>query len=263
MRRECELKYRINNKTKDKLVQKLVANDFQCVKSNTETDFILDTEDRLCRDAGILFRIRIESSKEENQKSRIIITIKKKRNVLIVQNNDGNIAFQENNKFQDNTEIEFEVNSSKSNDITIGVEILKKATGCFVPEDDLRNGSVEILIKKLSQLGFSHIEILQKKRIYYKKNQVVVTIDHFPYIVGDFIEIETYNENDLYETVELLDLKSDELEHRSYGELILENTNGRCFFSDKIIYDEIQRKWIGVHEIIDELIKERKSNINC
>lgn len=254
MRRECELKYKINNSTKDELVQKLVVNDFQCIKSIVETDFILDTEDRLCRQADMLFRIRIESN-EEIQKSRTLITIKQKRNLPIVQDNCGDNAFRKNNKFQDNTEIEFEVNSSGDREGAIGAEILKKATGCLVSRSDLENGSVEILIKRLSQLGFSHVEILQKKRIYYKKDQVVVTIDHFPNTIGDFIEIETYNENDLYKTVELLALKSNDLEYRNYGKLILENTDGRCFFNDKIIYDQLQGKYIGVHDLIATLLK--------
>lgn len=254
MRRECELKYKINNSIKDKLVSKLVANGFQYIKSIVETDFILDTKDRLCRHADMLFRIRIESN-EEIQKSRTLITIKQKRNLSIVQTNNDDIAFEENNKFQDNTEIEFEVNSSNTSEAIIGAEILKKATGCLVSESDLKNGSLEILIKRLSQLGFSHVEILQKRRIYYKKNQVVVTIDHFPDTIGDFIEIETYNENDLYKVVKVLDLNSNDLEYRNYGKLILENTDGKCVFSDKIIYDQLQGKCISAQDIIDELIK--------
>lgn len=254
MRRECELKYRINNFRKDKLIQKLVANDFKYIKNIVETDFILDTENRLLKHADMLFRIRIESSKEL-QKSCTLITIKQKRNLLIVQNNSSDNVVQEQNKFQDNTEIEFEVNSGKDNETAIGVEILKKKTGCLVSEDDFNNGSAEIIIKRLSKLGFSHVEILQKKRIYYKQNQVVVTIDHFPDTIGDFVEIETYNENDLYETVELLDLKSDDLEYRNYGKLILENTDGRCYFPDKIIYDQLQEECISVYDILKTLIK--------
>ena len=48
--------------------------------------------------------------------------------------------------------------------------------------------------------------------------------------ITNTLEIETYNEGDLKEVTELLGLSADNLEKRNYGQLILEKSDGNCFF---------------------------------
>lgn len=78
-RRECELKYKLQNEEhKKQLVDTLVSLGFSKAFKVFESDFILDTESRQCRMNSFLFRIRYEMDLL-NGLSRIIYTFKIKK----------------------------------------------------------------------------------------------------------------------------------------------------------------------------------------
>lgn len=254
MRRECELKYRTNDNGYDLLKQKLPALGFSLGKDIVETDFIFDTEDRLCRNLGILFRIRIESDCKKYL-SRILVTVKNKKRNRITNNKNINSP---EIPFQDNIEMEFDIYNADVKEVTLCIDCLKNATGCILLRDDFINQSLFRLIHNLYVKGFVHLEIMQKKRVYYNWNNINICLDSFPEQQGKFIEIEAYNETNLYDTVDLLGLSHDNLESRNYGEIILENSGGRCFFHEKIIYDSSKNTFISVDEILNAIVTGRE-----
>ena len=71
--------------------------------------------------------------------------------------------------------------------------------------------------------------------------------------ITNTLEIETYNEGDLKEVTELLGLSADNLEKRNYGQLILEKSDANCFFCEKIIYDQHNRKIISVDDLLKDI----------
>lgn len=234
MRRECELKYRVNNDEHSSIEQKLSELGFFFQRNIVETDFIFDTEDRLCRNSNMLFRLRIETDGEK-QRSRTLVTVKnKKRNSLIVDSKNINYRIT---AFQDNSEIEFNAYNPDEKEVSFCIDCLEKVTGYSISKDDFMEQSLLRLMHNFFAKGFTHLEILQKKRTYYNRSNINICLDFFPEGNGKFIEIETYNETDLYDVVELLGMSSDNLESRNYGEIILENSDGKCFFHDKIIFD--------------------------
>lgn len=252
MRRECELKYRINVNEYNLLNRKLIELGFLFQKDIVETDFILDTEDRSCRNSGILFRVRIETDCKKHW-SRTLVTVKnKKRNSMIANNRNTNLPVT---AFQDNAEMEFDVCNADEEEVLFCIDCLKNATGCSLSKDDFIRRSLFQLMHNFFIKGFTHLEVLQKKRVYYNQNSVNVCLDSFPGGKGKFIEVETYNETDLYDTVELLGMSPNNLESRSYGELILENSSGKCFFHEKIIYDSHENKYVSIDDILNVIMK--------
>lgn len=67
--------------------------------------------------------------------------------------------------------------------------------------------------------------------------------------------------SDEYDRVMNINLSSDNLEKRNYGQLILEKSGGNCFFCEKIIYDQHNRKIISVDDLLKD-IKNVKHNSN-
>ncbi len=86
-RRECELKYKLQNEEhKKQLVNKLVSLGFSKAFSVFESDFILDTDGRQCRMNSFLFRIRYEMDLLSDL-SRIVYTFKIKKQSTVIQDN--------------------------------------------------------------------------------------------------------------------------------------------------------------------------------
>lgn len=258
MRRECELKYKINEADYSGFGAKLERLGFFYKKKVVETDFIFDTEDRVCRTAGMLFRIRVESDCNECwSHTWVTVKIKGKSDIANKKRNTPLKTIT----FQDNVEIEFDVCNVNEEEINLCINYLKDITGKSFTPNDFMNCSLCQLTQRIFAHGFSHLEILQKKREYYNKKQVNVCIDCFSQKDSKYIEIETYNEDDLKEVTELLDLSADNLEKRNYGQLILESSGGNCFFCEKIIYDQHNRKIISVDDLLKD-IKNIKHNSN-
>lgn len=219
-RRECELKYKLQNEEhKKQLVDTLVSLGFSKAFKVFESDFILDTESRQCRMNSFLFRIRYEMDLL-NGLSRIIYTFKIKKKSTIIQ---------------DNCEIEFDSRSKSYKDLEIVVQELYRITGISLTAQDFLISNIVDIIHHLSLCGFSHCEVMQKKREHYTNEIVQVEFDSFPNNVGLYMEIEAYSEEELLSMVTALNINIKDMENRNYGQIILENNNGMCIYDDKII----------------------------
>lgn len=219
-KRECELKYKLQDiEHQNKLVNKLISLGFTKSFSILESDFILDTDSRQCRMNSFLFRIRYEMNLF-NGFPRIIYTFKIKNKSVIIQ---------------DNCEIEFDSRSKSYKDLEVIVQELYRITGIKLTEQDFLVCNIVDIIRHLSLCGFSHCEIMQKKREHYTNNTVQVEFDSFPDNIGLYMEIEAYSEEDLLSMVSALDMSINDMDNRNYGQIILENNNGICVYNDKII----------------------------
>lgn len=215
--RECELKFKISNqKVENDLYKLILEKGYTYYKAVLQTDFILDTIDYSCKDSNLLFRIREEM--DTNSKNSVwIITIKIKGR---------------SKNFQDNYEIEFPVDGLENIKHDLVVDVLKGTTSIKLSSHIFRCNNVENLIYDLIQTGFSEYSVMQKKRSYYKGSNSNVMFDIFPEPIGKFLEIETFNEHDLYETVKLLNLRQEEMEQRNYGKIVLDK-NRYCIFESE------------------------------
>lgn len=219
-KRECELKYKLQNiNIKNQFIDKLISLGLLKTFSFLESDFILDTESCQCKINSFLFRIRYETDLS-NDVSRIVYTFK-------IKNKSANI--------QDNLEIEFDSRSKSYKDLEVVIRELYKITGIRLTERDFLASDMVDIIHHMSLCGFSHCEIMQKKRDHYTNKIVHVEFDSFPNNVGLYMEIEAHSEDDLLSMVSALNLNVIDMEKRNYGQIVLENNNGKCVFDDKII----------------------------
>lgn len=62
----------------------------------------------------------------------------------------------------------------------------------------------------LEELGFYHRNYQENKRVFYKYNDVEISIDSWP-LIPDYVEIEGKSNEDIYDIVEKLDLKDKEI----------------------------------------------------
>lgn len=217
--RECELKYKIQNTNiGHTLLDDILNNEFIFLGNCIQTDFILETRKHLCRKNNLLFRIRQE-----------VDPISKNIFLLITLKIKGM-----SKDFQDNYEIEYRpMDSVIDQNLFLVINELESKTKIKLSPDYLFGCSFEKILSYLFKSGFSEYGVLQKKRRYYKKNNVLITIDVFPDIIGTFLEIEASNENDLYKTVDLLNLRRKEMERRNYGKIILEKYK-ICIFQEHL-----------------------------
>lgn len=229
--RECELKFRIKSNDQENKLLELIHKEGYIFNANViETDFILDTKERLCKQSSLLFRIRNRID-IKSKKNSVFITIKIKG---------------KSNEFQDNYEIEFSPQDVSNENIDLAIDVLVKITGISIVKTDLMGDNLQNILRHLFQVGFSNYEIMQKKRKYYIGSFSQITLDKFPNNIGSYIEIEAINEDNLYKTVQLLGLKMDEMEKRNYGKLILETNKKNCIFEDAIFWDDHTEKYINV-----------------
>lgn len=117
----------------------------------------------------------------------------------------------------------------------IVVQELYRITGISLTAQDFLISNIVDIIHHLSLCGFSHCEVMQKKREHYTNEIVQVEFDSFPNNVGLYMEIEAYSEEELLSMVTALNINIKDMENRNYGQIILENNNGMCIYDDKII----------------------------
>ena len=205
-KRECEMKYRINNKEEEKFfIEKIEKIGFKFKCENLESDYSPDVPNFLCRENGLMLRFRVL----EGNTNDVLITLKIKG---------------VGEKFQDNYEIEtsfkkFDI--EKFNDIN---DILFEATKCKIPIEIRNFNNINSIRKYLSNNSFSeHRMFTQKKRReYIDKEGKKITLDEFPKDIGKFLEIETVTPEELFEIIKIIGLSEQNLEKRNYGEIIKE-----------------------------------------
>lgn len=235
--RECELKYKINN-PKERLffINKLIINNFKFLNNVIETDFYIDTNERILKKNKALFRIRVSINQSKLQ-YEIFITVKTKGT---------------SSEFQDNEEIEFlSIDNNNENCARI-IERLMLLSGIQVYNSDLSGVSIKNILLNLNNRGFLVQEVLQKKRQYYYNNSISkVSFDEFPNHIGTYLEIEAQQYAQLMKTISILGLSLNQMEKRNYGQLIFEKGIQYCLFEeDDVSFD--------VNSIID-LISSKKS----
>ena len=244
MRRECELKYKIlNEEVKNKLYKIIRQNGYTCSKSVLQTDIILDTNEYLCKKNNILFRFREEV--DINTKDVFFLVTIKIKGI--------------SKEVQDNYEIEFIIDGyyNKSHDLAINE--LEKVTLTKLPSDIFVDKSIENIIFRLFESGFIKYSILQKKRKYYKGNGSPIMFDVFPDSIGMFLEIESSNVNELYNTIELLDLRREKMEKRTYGKIVLEK-NQMCVFDKQFLMNSMLGYNLDFCDLVKSIAKRYR---NC
>lgn len=215
--RECELKYKIQNKAvKNEKLELMLENGYIFSSEVIETDYIFDTKEYLCKKNNLIFRMR--NKMDIKSKSSFLVFTLKIRGM--------------SNSFQDNYEIEFHSQNMNKQNIKLMIGMLQKKVGIELREKFFWENSAENILFYLRSSGFSECGIMQKKRSYYIGNNSLITFDVFPNTIGTYLEIEASNENDLFKIVEMLKLKKTELEKRNYGQLILK-MNSKIVFEDE------------------------------
>lgn len=214
---ECEIKLPIDSvESKNCLIKKLDHAGYLLTDSRMETDVIADTDDCKLRKNGILFRIREERSASN---SRILFTVKVKK---------------KSDSFQVNDEIEMFSDDFRENVMLEIVRIVCRYTGIEIPTEFFGILTIANVESQLSQLGFHVINVMQKKRVEYRNSASKITFDMFPEPIGSFLEIETYSEASLQETINSLQLDEKKTEKRNYGQIIREKVGDiqRLVFKD-------------------------------
>ena len=206
VRRECELKYRIQDEVeKIRLIEKLKNLGFKFNSNNLESDYTPDVDGFLCRENGMMLRFRVI----EGTKNDVLITFKIKR---------------KEEKFQDNYEIETLISNFDINKFNIINNKLYTKTQQTIPISVIELKTIKDIRKCLAENGFTeHRMFSQKKRMeYISEKGEKITIDEFPKGIGTFLEIETETPEELLETAKMLGLDQENLEKRNYGEIIKE-----------------------------------------
>lgn len=135
---------------------------------------------------------------------------------------------------------------------------MKGTTSIKLSSHIFRCNNVENLICDLIQSGFSEYSIMQKKRSYHKGSKSNVMFDIFPEPIGKFLEIETFNEHDLYETVKLLNLRREEMEQRTYGKIVLDK-NRYCIFESEFTMRTRVGKNVDFYRFIMNVVNKYKN----
>lgn len=233
MRRECEIKYLISDV--GNIITEIKKHGFDYSKTVVETDLMIDTKDRIVYKNKALFRLRIESNASEEM-CKQIFTLKSKKGM--------------NNNIQDNIEIEFEL-GQKGTEYDELIEKLYMITNKRIILDNI---SLKDTIIYLQRVGFDYIEILQKKRLYFTCGDCMICVDRFYTENGDYMEIETSDENRLWEIVDLFHLDRCKAEPRNYGELFLRPNDGKCYYPEKIIYISDEKRYYSADDLLNTLI---------
>lgn len=205
-KRECELKYRIQNKLEEiRIIEKVKNLGFQYKSSNLESDYTPDVEGFLCKKKGLMLRFRIL----EGTQNDVLLTLKIK--------GDGK-------DFQDNYEIETlfsEFDMDKFNQIN---DKLYEATQHRIPIDIRTLKNIDEIKQYLIENSFSqHRMFSQKKRTeYVNEQEEKITLDEFPSNIGKFLEVETATPEELFRIIKMLELNRENFEKRNYGEIIKE-----------------------------------------
>lgn len=223
--RECEIKYPLTKNNRESFEDTLRRLGFAITDDRIETDFILDDPNNNCKRNGILFRVRNISRQDS---SCILITLKIKN---------------KSSKFQDNLEIEtlstcFGVQEADKISNTV-----KHYTNIILTSAQMNTSDITYLLKYLITSGLCKIEIMQKHRVEYTRSNVscIISFDELPNPIGQFMEIETHSEDDLYYYINAFSLDELSIEQRNYGKISSERWNKEkgyyIFGNDSAYYD--------------------------
>lgn len=210
MKKECELKYKIEEKKElNALLKNLKDTGFKFVEKRREKDFIPDRKNFPCRKSSILLRFRQINTPT---KQDILLTLKEK-------------IYRGEYKIDDETEFLFsKINQKDFKKIN---ETLKKSTGHTLPRSILSEKNLDALQKRLQEIGWTEIRALNEKvRMYFTNDFVNITLDEFPEPVGLFCELEAETPALITAMAEKLSLSKKNLVTLDYGEIILSKKEG-------------------------------------
>ncbi len=222
-KRECELKFEIENDfKKKKIIEELNQLGFKFISENLETDYTPDVDGLICKKNGLILRFRAIDGIEH----RILITLKVKRDTP---------------DFQDNYEIEFFFDDFNEQKFDLINGILYKCIKIKLPKDIFKQDNIVKISKELANIGLNRRRtFIQKRRSEYVLNDIKITIDELPKNIGTFLEIETNSRNELEKTVNLLHLNLNQSINKKYGKIIKEKQSylpeeerGVCFFDNE------------------------------
>lgn len=210
MRKECELKYKIEEKKDLRLLLKNLEDaGFKFVEKRREKDFVPDCKNFPCRKSSLLLRFRqINTATKQD----ILLTLKEK-------------VYR--GEYKIDNEIEFlfsKINYEYFEKIN---ETLKKNTGYLLPESIFSERDLDVLQKRLQGIGWTEIRALNEKvRMYFTNDLVDITLDEFPEPIGLFCELEAETPKRITEMAKKLSLPKKNLVTQDYGEIILNKKEG-------------------------------------
>ena len=222
-KRECEIKYPITSISEElNLIEKIQKLGFVFKSSNLESDYVPDVNGFLCKGNGIMLRFRVLEGTDND----ILLTLKFKGK------EEG---------FQDNYEIETLFSDFDENKFNKINEVLYNATHFKLPIEIVNLRKISEIRRYLKNSSFlQHRMFTQKKRKEYILENKKITIDEFPGKIGKFLEIETDTPEELFKISQSLELNSDKIERRNYGEIIKEkqkdlpeNKRRTCTFEEQ------------------------------
>jgi len=200
---ELEAKFKIENEAMKKTyIDRLLEQGFVLSANHLETDFVFDTEDDLCKKNKIILRYRAITGKEG-----YLLTMK---------------VEQRNEHFQDYMEMDCKSDDydffEKLDEIN---RVLKKYTGKSLPATEMKIQSATEMITKAQRFGFTKNRMFsQKQRLVYQKDGMSVCFDILPKGFGEYIELEVFENDQLFSLIDFLDIKQNMFERRNYGKLI-------------------------------------------
>lgn len=171
-----------------------------------ETDYLPDTNDDLCKRAGLLLRFR----KEETTASvNWLLTLKWRTDT------DGVMDF---------LEIETDFTNVDTDTFRHIQLVIMNATGHKLDQSLLESKSFAHLRTILQSSGFDKNRILlDKYREEYSKGQDNITLDFFPDGMGTYMEIESHTKRQLESIVKRAKIIPKDVIVTDYGDLLKEH----------------------------------------
>lgn len=209
---ECEVKYQLpSTEERSAVEQRVQAAGFAFEGTQTETDFLPDTEDFMCREHGILLRFR--QILAEAGQDDVLVTVKVKGNAT---------------DFQEYYELEYRF--SEVDDVVFGQinQILENATGKSLPPSIHEYDATRFneLITQVKSVFPAHRILLAKRRAIYKREDCHALFDTLPEGIGDYLEIEAPTPEKLRLITEELSLNPTNVEPLDYGDILKRHKSG-------------------------------------
>jgi adenylate cyclase class IV len=175
--------------------------------NRTELDFVPDTSDYACREAGLLLRVRQVQRPETPP--RMLITLKIKNQAM--------------HDIQDSEELQFYIGDSDAKPIFAKINaVLEQGAHFALPPTLLKvadfPAAYHLLVEDLELT--SRRAFVEKRRRTLHRGTSELSLDIFPEPIGSFLELETRTPDQLRTLVDELKLTDAPLDARYYGDIV-------------------------------------------
>lgn len=210
---ECEVKYRVQDADERHAWEELVERrGFTRKDRHLETDFVPDTSDFRCRQAGLLVRFR-RVLVERTADNDIILTMKVKGTA---------------DEFQEYFELEYPFSNVNESAYTRVNSLLQQTAGVTLPRTihAYDPAHFEQLLAVVRVVLPAHRILLEKKRTTYVRDDCHVLFDMLPEGIGEYVEVEASSPQKLRLLMRELSLPDDRIEPLDYGAILMRHKSG-------------------------------------